>query len=90
MRQEDLAAVLGVQKATVSNYETDRVGASDNVKIKIAKFFDISVDYLLGLVDEPVPYYRPEIFMKIPQGIRSNERELLAEFVEFIDNKRKD
>ena len=89
VRQEDLATILGVQKAVISHYETDKVDPSDKVKVEIAKFFDISMDYLMGIIDEAVPCYHSEIFMKIPKNIRKDERDLLEEFIGFINHKRK-
>jgi len=44
VRQEDLATILGVQKAVISHYETDKVDPSDKVKVEIAKFFDNIID----------------------------------------------
>jgi len=86
VKQEDLATILGVQKATVSHYETGKTEPSDKVKIEIAKFFDISMDYLIGIIDEAVPYYRSEIYMKIPKNIKREEREILEKFIAFIDH----
>jgi len=66
LKQEDLATILGVQNATVSHYETGKADPSDKVKVEIAKYFNVSMDYLMGLIDEAIPHYHPEIFMKIP------------------------
>ena len=88
VRQEDLAIILGVQKATVSHYETGKTDPSDKVKIEIAKYFDVSMDYLMGIIDEAVPHYRPEIFIKIPNTIKREEREFIEEFIAGVDYKR--
>jgi len=87
--QENIADILGIQKATVSNYETGKAEPSDRVKIEMARFFDVSLDYLMGIIDESVPHYRPEIYMKIPETIKPEERELMEEFIACIDYKRK-
>ena len=84
VRQEDLATILGVQKATVSHYETGKADPSDKVKIEIAKYFDVSMDYLMGIIDETVPHYQRELFIRIPQKIKPEEREMLEKFVTFI------
>lgn len=49
MTQQQLADKLDVTKATVSAYETDEKYPSIEVLIKIAKTFEVSTDYLLGL-----------------------------------------
>jgi len=41
-----------VSKAMISSYELDQRTPSYEVLIKIAKFFNVSTDYLLGL-DKP-------------------------------------
>ncbi len=49
MTQQQLADKLDITKATVSAYETDAKYPSIEVLIKIAKTFEVSTDYLLGL-----------------------------------------
>jgi len=52
MTQPELAKILSVSVATVSGYEHERTCPSDESKIKIAVLFNISLDYLLGAVDD--------------------------------------
>ena len=56
--QKELAAVLSVSVATLSAYENDRMTPSDEVKKKISIYLNISLDYLLGLIDEKVDLLR--------------------------------
>lgn len=58
LSQTELAEALGVKPNTISAYEREVSGQSDEIKIKIAKFFNVSIDYLLGLIDNEVPYTR--------------------------------
>lgn len=51
--QTDLAAILNVANSTLSQYETGQRVPSDEIKVKIAKYFSVSVDYLLGNTDTP-------------------------------------
>ncbi|MDR1117385.1 MAG: helix-turn-helix domain-containing protein [Oscillospiraceae bacterium] len=88
IKQKDLAAVIGVQETAVSRYETDKDDPSDKIKTEIAKYFNISLDYLLGVIDEPVPYYNHDIFLKLPDGMRQEERILLSEFIGYIVYRR--
>jgi transcriptional regulator with XRE-family HTH domain len=52
MTQEDLAKILKVSRATVGRYETDERFPDKDILKKIADFFDVSVDYLLGRTDK--------------------------------------
>ena len=49
MTQVDLAAALGVSKQCVSNWENDNIQPSVEMLARIARFFRVSCDYLLGL-----------------------------------------
>ena len=41
-----------------SKYELGKINIPINTLKKLALFFDTSIDYLLGLTDEPKPYPR--------------------------------
>lgn len=47
--QVQLSQKLGVTKQTVSNWENDNIQPSIDMLIKLAKIFNVSTDYLLGL-----------------------------------------
>ena len=48
LNQVQLASKLGVKKQSVSNWENDNIMPSIDMLIKIADFFNVSTDYLLG------------------------------------------
>lgn len=52
LSQVDLASALNVSKQSVSNWENDNIQPSIEMLIKIAAFFHVSTDYLLGLDDK--------------------------------------
>ena len=53
MSQKELADKLSVSQSTVGNWESGmREPNFDTIK-KIAEFFDVTVDYLLGRTDDP-------------------------------------
>lgn len=51
--QADLAAVLGVNYRTYAHYEKGDRDMSPEVLIKLADFYQVSIDYLLGRTDNP-------------------------------------
>lgn len=51
LTQEQLAAILGVERSSVGKYESRPVIPSADVLNKIADYFDVSIDYLLGRED---------------------------------------
>ena len=48
MRQSDLARATGIDQRTISNYETGKTAPDAYALIKLADFFDVSIDYLVG------------------------------------------
>ena len=48
LNQVQLADKLGVKKQSISNWENDNIMPSIDMLIKIADFFHVSTDYLLG------------------------------------------
>lgn len=90
LSQEDLAKILGVSHYTVSSYECNRSDPDDKSKVILAKLFDVSVDYMVGLVDEPVSYNREGRSVKIPSDFSDKEFDDVLKFVEFLKfNKNK-
>lgn len=51
LNQNELAQILNVAKQTVSNWENGNRMPDSEMLVKIADFFDVSVDYLLGRTD---------------------------------------
>ena len=54
--QKHLAKYLNCTQVAYSRYELGTRDIPTQVLIDIAKFYDTSVDYLLGLTDETKPY----------------------------------
>lgn len=49
LTQVELANALGVSKQCVSNWENDYIQPSIEMLIKLAEYFKVTTDYLLGL-----------------------------------------
>jgi len=54
--QADIAKVLNIAQNTYSQYEVGTLNYSVEALMKLADFYDVSVDYLLGRTDERKPY----------------------------------
>ena len=55
-KQKDIAALLGVSQNTYSQYEIGILNYPLDAIIKLADFYNVSIDYLLGRTDEKTPY----------------------------------
>ncbi len=56
LTQQNLADELHINRRTYSAYENGINSMTPETLIKIAKFYNVSVDYLLGLTDIDKPY----------------------------------
>lgn len=58
--QEDLAKYLNVSRTTIANYELGYREPPYSLLIKVAEYFNVSTDYLLGRTNKRVPYTKIE------------------------------
>lgn len=58
LKQRQLAELLGCDQRTYSDYECGVLNVPTDALIKLALFYNTSVDYLLGITDKKVPYPR--------------------------------
>lgn len=58
MLQKDVAMVLNISQTNYSKYELGKINIPINTLIKMALFYNTSIDYMLGLTNEIKPYPR--------------------------------
>lgn len=51
LRQIDISSETGIDQKTLSNYETGKTNPDSYALIKLADFFGVSIDYILGRID---------------------------------------
>lgn len=56
LNQTAVAKMLGMSQTGYSKYETGENDIPTTILIKLAQFYETSVDYLLGLTDNPKKY----------------------------------
>lgn len=54
--QTKLAKILGMSQTGYSKYETGENDIPTSILIKLASYYNTSVDYILGLTDQKTPY----------------------------------
>ena len=54
--QTDVAKILGTSQQQYTKLETGQSDISGKKLIKLAKFYKVSADFILGLTDNPKPY----------------------------------
>ena len=87
--QKQLADLLSVSKYTISSYENEKTSPDDRSLIFIAKLFNISLDYLMGLIDTPVSYNREHNCLQLPSGFTDLQLDQIQEYIEFLEFRSK-
>ena len=59
LKQEDIAKVLGITRQQYQLYESGKREIRFFQIIELARFYNVSIDYIAGLTNDPVPYSRP-------------------------------
>lgn len=56
LMQKQVAAVLGIDQRVYSNYEIGKREIPARYIVILAKFYNTSADYILGITNETTPY----------------------------------
>ena len=56
IKQTQIAHYLQIHQTTYSDYEIGNLNVPIDVFIKLAKFYNTSIDFLAGMTDNPKPY----------------------------------
>ena len=93
INQDVLAKLLGLEVAGVSKLETGRVPLKDDYIVKLAEYFGVSTDYLLGKsdirnIDEDEKEFR-FAFHKETEGMTDEEIKDALRFYKEMKNRIK-
>ena len=75
LRQIDVAKATGIDQKTLSNYETGKTNPDSDGILRLADFFDVSTDYLLGR--KTVPDAIENSLQKIEAELKKIRTELM-------------
>lgn len=97
MKQTDLSKYLNISNSTLSQYETGQRVPSDEIKIKIANRFDVTVGYLLGTESSVRPLSAPltsgttiSVLGEVPAGIPIEAVENIIDEIELSEKMSND
>ena len=82
LTQEELAQKLGIRCGTYCKWEQNRANASYEDLIKLADFYQVSVDYLIGHTDD---LGNVTVITTQENTLNKNERTLLSQFKKLTD-----
>ncbi|QIB26281.1 helix-turn-helix domain-containing protein [Caloranaerobacter azorensis] len=78
LTQDELANKLNISRSTIGMIETNKREPSNELLVKIANFFNVSIDYLLGRTD----IRNPEKELTLEDELTPEEKELLKKIKE--------
>ena len=91
IQQKELAIEIGVSQPTVSDWEAGRKVPSAKSTMKLAKFFSVSVEYLMNASEETLSNSRPITDAELKfalfdgdQNITDAQFEEVKRFAQFI------
>ncbi|RKN85666.1 helix-turn-helix domain-containing protein [Paenibacillus ginsengarvi] len=87
LTQEELSIKLGISRASLSHYETNRRQPDYETLRNIANFFDISLDYLLGRTNNPQTVLDRDI-RDFVDSLELSDEKILEKFMLTIDGRK--
>lgn len=87
LTQEDLAAKIGISRASLSHYEKGRREPDYTILTKLADYFQVSIDYLLGRTDDPSKI--SDIAVRdLAENLELSDEQILEKFVFTVDGRK--
>ena len=89
LKQEELAKVLSVAPSTIGMYERDEREPNDSITLKLAEYFEVSTDYLLGKTDiRNIEHEFNFAYHKETEGLSDDEIREALEFYKMVKNRK--
>lgn len=79
INQSDLGRIIGISPSTVGMYEREQRFPDKDILLKIADYFEVTVDYLLGRTDERSPKPKLDEGVKTISAYKINPHEDISE-----------
>ncbi|NEW07142.1 helix-turn-helix transcriptional regulator [Paenibacillus sp. SYP-B3998] len=87
LTQEELANKLGISRAALSHYETSRREPDYDTINKVASFFKVSVDYLLGRTDNSDQFLDSDV-RDFVDNLELSDDKILEKFALTVDGSK--
>jgi len=88
LTQDALGEQLSLTKFSISMYENNKNTPTEETLIELAKLFNVSIDYLAGLIDEPCSYQKNNDYvLRVSYSVPDLIRETISNYVDFINQK---
>lgn len=94
MKQDELAKILSISPSAIGMYERDEREPNDEITLKLAEYFNVTTDYLLGKSDirnpEQIDLDDMDIaFASGIKGLNKENQEIAKNIIEGLLAKQK-
>ena len=83
LTQEELAQKISKTRSTIAGYETERKEPDYETLVLLAKYFNVSLDYLMGVSDVRNPYINDKDLDEVNKFLLELKKEAEKEGLEF-------
>lgn len=98
LNQKEFAKLVNLSPSTIAMYETGRRNPDPDTLKTIAAFFNVSVDYILGVTDNRTPYSNKSAtaddidtdakrLLETTQDLSPESKKMLEEYVKLLKAK---
>lgn len=74
--QKDVAKMLGISQQYYSEYEQGNKTMPVSQLMELAEYYDVSLDYLVGLTDEKEPYTKSKAARMLRNKVNKNSKKI--------------
>ncbi len=88
--QQQLSQATGISQGNISDWKNGRSSPKADALIKIANYFHVSTDYLLGLTDDPRPAAVPspaDALMVLLASLPESRRAEAERYLRFLTDE---
>ena len=85
--QKELGKKLNISHYTISSNEKGRSEPNDEIKTRIAQYFNVSLDYLVGLIEKPLPYDRETRALYLPKAMDPVVQKVFQDFFAYWEDR---
>lgn len=91
LTQKQLAEELHLTYHAISGYERNKSEPSDEIKIKMARYFNVSIDYLLGISDLRNNNFEGENeIITMMKQMSKEDRQTVQKMIEILNHRFQD
>lgn len=99
IKQDELAKILLISPSAVGMYERDEREPNDEITLKLANFFDVTTDYLLGktdirytgeIIDDTLNESMIGMSKKDYEKLTETQKKQIRDFALFVKNQNEE